>query len=320
MEAARNVKHGSYLALALLGGICITVQIRLNGELGVALGTPWLAACVSFGGGLLIAAIATLVTRGGRQFLREGRIFRRAPWWVYAGGLGGAVYVVAVTAAGPVLGIAVVTFGALFGQFVGGLIVDSTGLGAITRPVTRSRLMGAAVALVAVLVAQAGRSIGQVAPLLVSVVAAAGIGVSLQTALNGRLRIAIGSVPAATMISFAVGSCAIVAVCICLQAYSGNWQPAWPTDPLLYLGGVLGVAYVGISAVAGPVLGVFRFTVVLVLGQLIGALVLDAVWPTVTTGSVFALATSVGLTIIAVFVSNQQTTKTETRQTVTSRG
>ena len=56
LEPSRAVA-GSFVALALIFGAGIATQSRINGELGRALGDGYLAAVISFGGGLLLLSI-----------------------------------------------------------------------------------------------------------------------------------------------------------------------------------------------------------------------------------------------------------------------
>jgi transporter family-2 protein len=75
----------------------------------------------------------------------------RAPWWSWAGGLLGAFYVSAITFLAPRLGVTETLALAVGGQMVAALAFDQLGaLGLEIRPVTPSRLAGAALLVVAV--------------------------------------------------------------------------------------------------------------------------------------------------------------------------
>jgi transporter family-2 protein len=77
----------------------------------------------------------------------------------------------------------------------------------------------------------------------------------------------------------------------------------FPSNPLLYIGGVIGVLSIAGFAIAIPIIGVLLQSLAAVSGQLLMALLLDSVAPT-AAGQV-AIATVVGtiLTLVAVIVT-----------------
>ncbi|MEY2990080.1 MAG: hypothetical protein RLZZ163_996, partial [Actinomycetota bacterium] len=78
---------------------------------------------------------------------------------------------------------------------------------------------------------------------------------------------------------------------------------ALPPDPWLYLGGPIGVAFIAASAWVVPMLGVLRFALSAIAGQLSGALAWDLLAP--TSGSVITPNLYAGLLLafLAVVVS-----------------
>ena len=77
----------------------------------------------------------------------------------------------------------------------------------------------------------------------------------------------------------------------------------WPGNPGLYVGGLLGVVFVAVSAGLVARLGVLRLTLGTVSGQVIGALVIDAIAP--APGLKLTAATVLGalLTLVAVAIT-----------------
>jgi transporter family-2 protein len=74
----------------------------------------------------------------------------QAPWWVYVGGLLGAVYVVGVIALAPKLG-ALLTFALLIaGQFLASTVLDHLGLLYPRHPVNAVRVLGVVLILLGV--------------------------------------------------------------------------------------------------------------------------------------------------------------------------
>lgn len=105
-------------------------------------------------------------------------------------------------------------------------------------------------------------------------VAFAGALVSVQAPMNAALGRGIGSPMAAAAVSFAVGLVLLVAV----VAIIGD-TPAFlrlnTVSPWLLLGGTMGAIFVFSSLWAVPILGVLTTTILVILGQLFAAVILD---------------------------------------------
>lgn len=132
------------LIVVLAAGIAVATQGMLNGALGRVVGSPLVAATVSFGVGVAALLAITLVAGEGGGFARLGS----ARPWLLAGGLMGAFFVWSIAWGVPVLG-AVSAFAALIlGQMVAALVLDATGAFGLTAiAITWQRVV--AVALVA---------------------------------------------------------------------------------------------------------------------------------------------------------------------------
>jgi transporter family-2 protein len=138
--------------------------------------------------------------------------------------------------------------------------------------------------------------------------ALAGVGTAWQQAVNGRVGEAArdagpalaGMLPAA-MVNFVVGTVTLVLVTVAEVAIRGLPEPL-PAQPWLYLGGALGVLFIGAAAVIVPITGVLLLGLGTVAGQLIGALLLDLFLP--TGGDQLTATTLIGtaLTLVAVTV------------------
>ena len=124
------------LAPALVGavsvGVLTAVQARINGQLGVRLDHAMVAAVISFGSGLLLIALVSVLTPGGRRgavLLSRGIRERSIPWWMLVGGAAGALTVGTQAVAVGIVGVSLFTVGIVAGQTVGGLILDRVGYG-----------------------------------------------------------------------------------------------------------------------------------------------------------------------------------------------
>ena len=129
-----------YLAFGFLAGAMLPFQFGINAQLAEWVGSPLRATLVSFGVGTFVLFVAALLfARGWPGAERIGA----APWWVWAGGLLGAFYVLGSVVTAPKLGAATVVAIILAGQAVASLLVDHFGwVGFDENPVTPGRLAG----------------------------------------------------------------------------------------------------------------------------------------------------------------------------------
>ncbi|MEV1330962.1 DMT family transporter [Micromonospora costi] len=291
------------LSVVAAVGVASAAQGAANGELGVRLGEPTLAAVVNNAGGTLLVVLGLAVLpsmRTGLAALRRARL----PWWSYLGGLGGAAIVVLGAYVVPVLGVAVFTIAQVAGGSLGGLAVDRGGLAPVGRlPLTAPRIAGGLLGVAAVALAQLGQPVGDLALGLVLLAVAGGLGVALQSALNGRVSAASSSA-AGVAVNFAVSTPAVLLVAALAGALTGPAQP-WPSAWYLYTGGLLGVCIVAGLVVGVRSAGVLRTGLALVAGQLGGALLLDALLPGGPGARPAVLAGAV-LTLLAVVVAGRE--------------
>ena len=275
MSRERSVleRHPTALPLlaAVLSGALVALQQQLNGDLGRSLHDPLLAAVVSFGTGLVVVTTLLLVRRSSRLALPRAWAL---PWWTRLGGLGGASLVAAGAAAAPEIGVALLTVGLVAGSTVGGLAVDRAGLGpGGHRPLTRARLVGAALCLVAIAIS-AVAGLKDASPLLLSLVVGAGAFIALQQALNGRVRQAADAT-VATFVNFVAGTSALLLGLGAKALLVGVNAERWPSQWWLYLGGPMGATFVAVAALVVRRLGVLRLGLAVTAGQLLGGIVLD---------------------------------------------
>lgn len=113
------------MAVAMLAACVIPIQAIVNGRLGQVLQNPLLAALISFTGGTIILALLLFTTARGLPRIPEGII---VPWYLFTGGLLGAVFVTVVLILVPRIGTANLLAAAIVGQLLMSLIVDHYGL------------------------------------------------------------------------------------------------------------------------------------------------------------------------------------------------
>ncbi|MEV0678414.1 DMT family transporter [Actinosynnema sp. NPDC050436] len=290
---------------AFVGEVFLAVQGRINGQLGSALGDGFLAALVSFGGGVAVLLVAVPATRAGRAGLVRLRGALRGGglrWWQCAGGACGAFFVSAQGLTVPVLGVATFTVAVVAAQVVGSLLVDRAGIGpAGVRPFTWPRVAGAGLAVVAVGVAVSDE-LGRPAALWPALLPAlAGFGLGWQQAVNGLVWEAARSTRVTTLVNFATGSVVLAVVCAVDVTVRGL-PAAAPGEPWLYAGGVLGIVAIGTAVVAVRYSGVLLVGLGQVAGQLVGAVAVDAVVPA-AGGLSPVTVVGTALTLVAVGVA-----------------
>lgn len=131
---------GALVVVALLAGAVLPMQAAINAQLRYAVGSPVLAALISFTVGTVSLLTYALVARTP---LPDGRLVAQAPWWAWSGGLLGAAYVFAAVVVTPRLGVAALLGLALAGQSIAALIMDHYGLlGLAVRPLSGARVAG----------------------------------------------------------------------------------------------------------------------------------------------------------------------------------
>ncbi len=277
----------AWLALsgAVLVGILTAVQARINGQLGLRLEDGLVAAAVSFTSGLLLLTVLSLVLPSGRRGFRAlaaGIRQRTIPWWMLIAGAAGALTVATQGLAVATIGVSLFTVGVVAGQTINGLVLDRVGYGpAGVVAVTIPRVVGGALALVAVGVSLQGGVLERVPAWMLLLPLLAGIGIAWQQATNGRLRQRVGTPLTATLVNFIGGTVLLVAAALVSIAVSG--LPASPpTEPWLYVGGAIGVVYIFLSAALVVHTGVLLLGLGTVAGQLIAAFALDLAWPAVS--------------------------------------
>ena len=137
-----------YLLFAASAGAVLPVQAGVNAQLARFVGGPVRASFVSF----LVGTVALLlVSVAIAKPLPSGSRLGGAPWWVWVGGLLGAVYVVGVIASAPRLGAVALIAAVIAGQTVCSVLVDQFGwVGFREHAATPGRLAGLALLLAGV--------------------------------------------------------------------------------------------------------------------------------------------------------------------------
>ena len=298
------------LPLAVIAGVALPIQGRINGALGARIHDGLAAAVVSFSTGLVLMLAVSVLFPKGRSGLRallpavRHRSFPR--WYLLAGGIG-AFFVLAQSLTVSLIGIALFTVAAVTGQTLSGLWVDRIGLGPAGRkPVNGLRVLGALLTIGAVVWAVSPRFgqgtavAGWLLPVLLPLTA--GFLMSFQQGMNGTQSVHYGTPITATLTNFATGTAALWIAWFIKDMIFGPGSPL-PADWWYYVAGPLGCLFIGMTALLVRSLGVLLTGLGTIAGQLLGSLGLDVLFP--APGTSVALATVLGtfLTLGAIVVA-----------------
>ena len=133
------MSKGIALVLSALAGALVAMQPPINSKLGQAVGN-FAAATISFSVGTL-ALLAVTVAVGGHHVSD----IRHVPWWYFAGGFIGAVFVASSLITVRTLGAGGVVAATIAGQLTFSVVIDRFGLlGLPEKPLAATRLLGVA--------------------------------------------------------------------------------------------------------------------------------------------------------------------------------
>ncbi|GMA38534.1 DMT family transporter [Mobilicoccus caccae] len=299
---------------AFTAGALTAFQSRANAMLATTFQSAIDAALWSFLSGWILLSLGLFhpKARAGLRRARQAYRDRHLAWWQFFGGLGGGFFVAAQVWSVPQIGVAMFTMALVGGQTTNALLVDGVGLGPAGRvPVSVTRVVAALGTFIGVGVAMAGRGgLGvhgvPVAAVLFAV--AAGAGLAVQQAVNGRVNRHSGSVAATTWVNFTWGSGLLLGILL-TQVVRGTWSAPVSLDAPVWAwtGGMVGIVFVAVGAVVVHHLGVLLAALLTLSGQLIGAVVVDLVSPgpaahvdgIVLAGVALTLASAVGAAVAA---------------------
>lgn len=298
----------SAIAVALLAGLAMAVQTPTNGSLGVLCAVERSTVVNFLGGWILLALLVVTVGSGDLALAAQ------APWWQFLGGAYGVYIVLAVSAATPVLGVALTLAVVMLGQLTAGMAIDTLGvLDAARLPFSALRAAGCAAVAVGIVFVYVSRwKLGKAsaaarkaaargaswqsgagsddpgadetgdawrAVYLMVMVFVAGVVSAMQSPTNAALSRHVGSLEA-SFVNFSVGLVAAFAA-LAVRCVRRGERPVPPRDalrrtrPWQYAGGVYGTVIVVAAVLATPVIGVGLLMACEMFGQLVGGMVID---------------------------------------------
>ena len=272
-----------YAIFAVLTGVVVAAQSRINGQLSVDLDNGLAAALISFLTGwtiLFFLVFGVKKERIGLFAIFAAIKSKELALWEVAGGILGGCFVAVQSITVPQIGVALFTIVVVAGQTVSSLFVDKAGITASGRQkITIPRTLGAIATLIAVFIAVYPDLIGsefRFLPLLLALIV--GVFASIQQGLNGRVNVVAKSPLATAWFNFATGA-VIIVIALVFNLASGARIGALPHNFWVYTGGTAGLIFVAVSAFIIKHLGVLNFVILNISGQLIGAVIIDWLFP-----------------------------------------
>jgi len=272
-----------FAVFAVLIGVVVAIQSRINGQLSADLNNGLAAALVSFLTGLTLVTILVFGFKREREALF--RIFtavksKQLVTWEVMGGILGGFFVAAQSAVVPQIGVALFTISVVAGQTVSSLLVDKAGITPSGKQkITKPRIIGAIATLIAVGIAvfpDLTNSEFRFLPLTFSLIV--GVFASIQQGMNGRVNVVAGRPLATAWLNFASGT-VVVVIALSINLALGATIGSFPSNFWVYTGGSAGLIFVAVSAFIIKHLGVLNFVILNIAGQLIGAVLIDWIFP-----------------------------------------
>ncbi|WP_040508058.1 DMT family transporter [Leptospira wolffii] len=128
---------------AVLSGLAMSVQPGINSLLGRSIQSPWLASTISFlVGTIALGFVAFLLGewKGAGSF---SQAWQTQPWWIWTGGILGALVVTSALIFAPKLGATSWIALFLVGQVLTSVFLEKLGvLGFPEKPISLQKLLG----------------------------------------------------------------------------------------------------------------------------------------------------------------------------------
>ena len=268
------------LLAALAIGAVIPIQTAANSRLRLSVGGfPAVSALVSFTVAFAVSIAVTAVITG--TVLPDFAAAAREPWWVWTGGAMGVLFVMGNILLFPRIGAVQTVVLPILGQVVMGLAIDHFGLfRAPQMDVGLGRIAGAVVVLAGIaLVLGLGRGKTDTGARGAWGWRVLGVGIgmtsALQTTINGHLGSVAGSSLHASEISLGVGVLLILALALATAPRQLVTAPT-PGPWWMWLGGIIGAAFVIGGARLAPILGTATTVIAFNAGTIAGGQAMES--------------------------------------------
>jgi len=292
------------ITLAFVAGIAATLQAGISGQLAHELNDGIMAALISNIGGALFTGLFLLnpeVRKKGKKLFQDVVSGKFAKWQLL-GGVAGAIYISTASSTVSIIGTGLFTVVLVASQNMSGIVVDRFGLSSGSRKkITPKRSIAAVIGIAAVLLSVTDFQ-GKILWIPIVAVVMAGVAVTVQFALNGRVTKAANSQVSA-FINFPMSMITVCITLFVMNLFGKTWN-TWPNQWWLYTAGFLGAVVVFLAAATIRTLGVLLFGLASVAGQLITSIALDVILPNANINVGWALISGAGLMLLAVYLAS----------------
>ncbi|EIJ70161.1 DMT family transporter [Pasteurella bettyae] len=275
------------MLLCVIAGCGLSIQTVINSRLRSYVGSPFFASMVSFLVGTFSLILVTFLT--GNPFFIDVDIFLNTPWWLWMGGLFGVIALTTNILLFPHLGGVQTVIMPIFGQIIMGILIDSFGwFNAPLISFSWNRGVGLILVLMGIILAVTmsktryypepqSKSEPNMIWLWRLLGIFAGMLGAMQTAVNGQLGRILHSPLQAALVSFIGGALALL---IFVGVKEGRFHRIFETTQKhmpwwLWLGGLLGAAFVFMGVVLMPIVGTGTTVILALLGMISGSLLVD---------------------------------------------
>ena len=280
------------------------MQAGISGQLAHELNDGIMAALISNIGGTIFTGLFLLnpeVRRKCKKLFQDVGSGKFAKWQLL-GGVAGAIYISTASSTVSIIGTGLFTVVLVASQNMSGIVVDRFGLSSGSRKkITTKRFIAAVIGIAAVLLSVTDFQ-GKILWIPIAAVVMAGVAVTVQFALNGRVTKAANSQVSA-FINFPMSMITVSITLIVMNLFGKNWNN-WPNQWWLYTAGFLGAVVVFLAAATIRTLGVLLFGLASVAGQLITSIALDVILPNANINVGWALISGAGLMLLAVYLAS----------------
>lgn len=280
-----------YLSIALFSGLMIANQSPINADLRTKIGSPFIAATISFGIGAIFLGIISLLTKG--QIFPSIAFIEENPAWIWLGGILGAVFLTSNVLLFPILGSIQTVILPILGQILAGLVIDNFGLFSSHQvSLTSFRIIGIIIVITGIAIAVVlpnflnqnikalDRNITKNTNLASKVkwqswAIVSGAFAAIQQAINSHLGVLLHSPAQGAFTSFFIGFISIMLFTIFHDQKLPLKTEFKKIKLWNLLGGILGSLFVFSSVIVVPHIGTGLTIMLSLLGQIIGSMLVQ---------------------------------------------
>lgn len=270
------------ILLGAVAGSLIPVQTSINSRLAVFTRSVFLSSFYSFLVGTLMLVIFNLFTNPGK--LSPAYIASQDFSYIwFVGGLMGVIYLTGNVLLLPKIGAALTVIMTVAGQMVIGLLIDTFGwFDASVQPINIFRVLGIVIMIAGIIFMnykkKSARQAAESSNIWLALGLFTGAMPPIQTAVNSALRHEVDSFFFASLVSFIVGTAALLILSLIVARHirfvtydstTGSIRP-WH-----FIGGILGALYVTTNIVLMPHLGATLTLMTVIFGQMLMGLLID---------------------------------------------